>query len=74
VASDSGADALFSKTVLAAQASSDPSALMAADLLAVRDLLSRIDLLLSSGVQISPDEIASWKKMLDLLEERKKGY
>jgi hypothetical protein len=71
--SDSGTDALFSKTVLSA-AGASPTALMSADLVAVRDLLSRIDMVLSSGSAPNPDEVSAWKKMLDLLEERKKGY
>jgi hypothetical protein len=71
--SDSGANALFSKTVLSS-AGASPADLMSADLVAVRDLLSRIDLVLSSGTAPNPDEISTWKKMLDLLEERKKAY
>jgi hypothetical protein len=71
---DSGADTLFSKTVLSQSAGGDTNSLIASDLLSVRDLLSRIDLVLSSGVAPSADEVASWKKILDLLEERKKGY
>jgi len=71
---DSGTSALFSKTVLADKTGGDVQSLVAADLLSVRDLLSRIDLALSGTAAASPDEIASWKKILDLLEERKKGY
>ncbi|MEI6874923.1 MAG: hypothetical protein WCL50_07315 [Spirochaetota bacterium] len=71
---DSGANDLFSKTVLAQQGSGDMNSLIASDLLSVRDLLSRIDLVLSSGVAPGADEIASWRKILDLLEDRKKGY
>jgi hypothetical protein len=72
--SDSGANDLFAKTVLSTPTSTDKNSQVASDLLAVRDLLSRIDLVLSSNVQASSDEIAAWKKILDLLEERKKGY
>ncbi len=69
-----GADELFSKTVLNQSASTDKKTLIESDLLAVRDLLTRIDLVLSSGSAPSPDEIAAWKKILDLLDQRKKGY
>ncbi len=71
---DKGTDELFSKTVLTQPANADKKSLMEADLLSVRDLLTRIDLVLSSGSQPTADEIAAWKKILDLLEERKKGY
>ena len=47
---------------------------MSSDLVAVRDLLSRIDLAISSGKVPSPEELAAWQKILDRLEERKKGY
>ena len=73
-AGDKGTDELFSKTVLSQSTSTDKKSLMETDLLAVRDLLTRIDLVLSSGSQPTADEIAAWRKILDLLEERKKGY
>ncbi len=73
-ASDKGTEDLFSKTVLNQSASTDKKTQMESDLLAVRDLLTRIDLVLSSGTQPTADEISAWKKILDLLEERKKGY
>jgi len=71
---NNGTEELFSKTVLNQPTTTDTKSLMEADLLAVRDLLTRIDLVLSSGSPPTPDEIAAWKKILDLLEERKKGY
>lgn len=69
-----GADELFAKTVLSQPSAKDGKSLIEADLLAVRDLLTRIDLVLSSGSAPTADEIAAWKKILDLLEERKKAY
>ncbi len=63
---------IFEATVLGS-ASADPAAGLATDLVGVRDLITRIDLALSSG-NATPEEIAAWKKILDLLEERKKGY
>jgi hypothetical protein len=72
--SDSDTSALFSKTVLSQQGTGDTRSLISGDLLSVRDLLSRIDLVLSSGTIPGQDEIAAWKKILDLLEERKKAY
>ncbi|HUX37080.1 MAG TPA: hypothetical protein VMV44_04190 [Rectinemataceae bacterium] len=69
-----GADELFSKTVLTQSASTDKKSLIESDLLAVRDLLTRIDLVLSSGSAPTSDEIAAWKRILDLLDQRRKGY
>jgi hypothetical protein len=64
---------LFAATVLAA-GSPDAATSLAADLVAVRDLVSRIDRAMAAGGVISDDELAAWKKILDRLEERKKGY
>ena len=64
---------IFSSTVLGSTPP-DKATAMAADLVAVRDLIARIDRALASGAQISDDEIATWKKILDRLEERKEGY
>ena len=47
---------------------------MAADLVSVRDLITRIDRALATGSALSDDELATWRKILDRLEERKKGY
>jgi hypothetical protein len=66
--------ALFASTVLSSDPNVEPAAAMSSDLVAVRDLLSRIDLSLSSGKAPSPEELATWQKILDRLEERKKGY
>ncbi len=66
-------DAIFASTVLGASPP-DAATSMAADLVAARDLISRIDLAMAKGGTISPDEIAAWGKILDRLEERKKGY
>lgn len=68
-----GTEALFAQTVLTAP-SADPNAALAADLVAVRDLISRIDLVLSSGSPPSPEELDAWKKILERLETRKKDY
>lgn len=65
--------ALFASTVLS-DSDAEPAVAMSADLVAVRDLLSRIDLSISSGKAPSPEELAAWQKILDRLEERKKGY
>jgi hypothetical protein len=46
---------------------------MEADLIAVRDLLSRMDQALSSGKPLSADQIDAWKEILETLEARKKG-
>jgi hypothetical protein len=64
---------IFAATVLGAPAP-DASTSMAADLVAVRDLIGRMDRSLAEGRALSPDELAAWKKILDRLEERKKGY
>lgn len=66
-------DAIFASTVLGAGAP-DEATSMAADLVAVRDLITRIDMAVAEGGTISPDEITAWTKILDRLEERKKGY
>jgi hypothetical protein len=65
-------DQIFANTVLD-QAAPDAATSMAADLIAVRDLIGRIDRATAEG-SISPDELAAWRKILDRLEERKKGY
>jgi len=64
---------IFAATVLAT-GSPDAATSLAADLVAVRDLVSRIDRAMTAGGTISDDELAAWKKILDRLEERKKGY
>jgi hypothetical protein len=64
---------IFASTVLGSE-TPDAATSMAADLVAVRDLISRIDRAVSGGGTISDDELAAWKKILDRLEERKKGY
>jgi hypothetical protein len=66
-------EAIFAATVLGA-AAPDAATSMAADLVAARDLIGRIDRALAEGGTISPDELAAWRKILDRLEERKKGY
>jgi hypothetical protein len=65
---------IFESTVL--ESSSAPNALtsMSADLVAARDLISRIDRAIAAGGAISDDELTAWRKILDRLEERKKGY
>jgi hypothetical protein len=65
-------DQIFANTVLG-QAPPDAATSMAADLVAVRDLIGRIDRATADG-SISADELAAWRKILDRLEERKKGY
>ena len=52
----------------------DAATSMAGDLVAARDLLSRIDRAVAEGGTISENELATWRKILDRLEERKKGY
>jgi hypothetical protein len=64
---------IFAATVLA-PGTPDASTSLAADLVAVRDLVSRIDRAIAAGGAISDDELAAWKKILERLEERKKGY
>jgi hypothetical protein len=64
---------IFAATVLGAPPP-DAATSMAADLVAVRDLIGRMDRALAEGGNLSPDELAAWKKILDRLEERKKGY
>jgi hypothetical protein len=66
-------EAIFQSTVLGA-GSPNAATSMAADLVAVRDLISRIDRAMAEGGTISDDELAAWRKILDRLEERKKGY
>ena len=66
-------DAIFAATVLGA-GPTDPATAMAADLVAVRDLVSRIDRALAAGGTISADELSTWQKILGRLEERKRGY
>jgi hypothetical protein len=66
-------DAIFASTVLGS-GSPDAATSLGADLVAARDLISRIDRALGEGGTISDDELAAWKKILDRLEERKKGY
>ena len=63
---------IFEATVLNASAP-DQTTSMTADLVAVRDLISRIDRAIADGRSISDDELVTWKKILDRLEERKKG-
>jgi hypothetical protein len=64
---------IFASTVLG-QASPDAATSMAADLVSVRDLVGRIDRAIASGGVISAEELSAWTKILDRLEERKKGY
>jgi hypothetical protein len=64
---------IFSSTVLGASPP-DAATSMAADLVADRDLIDRIDRALAGSGSISEDELAAWRKILDRLEERKKGY
>jgi hypothetical protein len=64
---------IFEATVLAPE-KPDAATSIAADLIAVRDLISRIDRSLAVGGDISDQELDAWKKILDRLEERKKGY
>ncbi len=69
----SSTEAIFDTTVLG-QAAPDAATSMAADLVAARDLIGRIDRALAEGGVISDEELAAWRKILDRLEERKKGY
>jgi hypothetical protein len=69
----SSTEAIFEATVLG-QAAPDAGTSMAVDLVAVRDLLGRIDRALAEGGSVSSDELTAWGKILDRLEERKKGY
>jgi hypothetical protein len=64
---------IFASTVLGSN-TPDAATSMAADLVAVRDLISRIDRAIANGRTISDDELDAWRKILDHLEERKKGY
>jgi hypothetical protein len=64
---------IFAQTVLSGQ-TPDAATSMAAELIAIRDLIARIDRALAAGGTIAPDEIAAWRKILEILEERKKGY
>jgi hypothetical protein len=64
---------IFASTVLTT-GTPDVATSMAGDLIAVRDLISRIDRAISAGGTISNDELSAWGKILDRLEERKKGY
>ena len=64
---------IFAATVLSS-GSPDAATSLAADLVAVRDLISRIDRAMAAGGDISDDELEAWKKILDRLDERKKGY
>jgi len=73
VSRDASTEALFSQTVLALPGA-DPKAALASDLVSVRDLISRIDRALSSGTAPGSDELQAWRKILDKLEERAKGY
>jgi hypothetical protein len=68
-----GTSALFSKSILENKGAS-PAQSMANDLLTVRDLLSQMDLAVVGGKPLTAEEIAAWRKILDSLEERKKGY
>jgi hypothetical protein len=70
---DAGTQALFESTVLASTKATDEKSAMEADLIAVRDLLSRMDQALSSGKPLSADQIDAWKEILETLEARKKG-
>jgi len=63
---------IFEAAVLG-QAQGDKASALAIDLVAVRDLITRIDQAIASG-NADPQEIAAWKKILDRLEERKKDY
>ena len=64
---------IFASTVLTT-GTPDAATSMAGDLIAVRDLISRIDRAISAGGTISTDELSAWGKILDRLEERKKRY
>jgi len=66
-------DEIFAATVLGSSPP-DSATSMAVDLVAVRDLISRIDRAISQGGTISDEELSAWRKILDRLEERKKGY
>jgi hypothetical protein len=64
---------IFAATVLST-GSPDAATSLAADLVAVRDLVSRIDRAIAAGGTISDEELAAWRKIIERLEERKKGY
>jgi hypothetical protein len=66
-------DEIFAATVLGTNPP-DAATSMAADLVAVRDLIARIDRALAEGGNLSQEELSAWQKILDRLEERKKGY
>jgi hypothetical protein len=71
--STGGTSALYAQA-LSGQVPTDPAAAMAQDLLTARDLVAKIDQAIASGKPLSAEEIAAWLKILDSLEERKKGY
>ncbi len=73
VAGKTQTEDIFASTVLSA-GTPDIQASIATDLVAVRDLISRIDRSISTGAKISDEELAAWKRILDRLEERKKVY
>ncbi len=70
---DDSTAALFAKSVLTA-ASLDSVQSMQSDLVIARDLVANIDQALASGKPLTAEQIAAWRKILETLEERKKGY
>jgi hypothetical protein len=68
-----GTSALYAQA-LSVSLPSDPAAALAQDLLTVRDLVAKIDQAMASGKALSAEEVAAWLKILESLEERKKGY
>ena len=70
---EAATSALYAQTFPMPQGT-DVQTQMAADLLTVRELLAKIDEAMANGRTPQADEIAAWQKILDRLEERKKGY
>ena len=69
---DDPTEAIFASTVLGANAP-DAATSMAADLVAVRDLISRIDMAVAEGGTISPDELAAWERSWTASRSGRKG-
>jgi hypothetical protein len=70
---DAATAALFAKSVLQGS-STDLSTALQSDLVTARDLISQIDQAIAAGRPLTVEQVAAWRRILDALEERKKGY
>ncbi|MBN2050078.1 MAG: hypothetical protein JW760_06500 [Spirochaetales bacterium] len=65
---------LYTKAVISEMSSSDPVESARTDLLTIKDLLSRIDVLITSGKDIPQEQIDALANIVVSMEDRKKAH